>query len=302
MNKYLIFLLLMTMVGCSSAKSSRTVSRNHKTSSKVSKKTVVKTPIPEVKTTINTVSQEVVLPPKTEVLIATSTVKVTAQIITDYINQYKEVAKENMRKFGVPASIALGQGILESGAGTGNLSQRANNHFGIKCHVEWTGQSVRHDDDAPNECFRKYDKVIDSYNDHSLFLTSRPWYKPLFKLPKNDYKAWAKGLKTAGYATDPKYPNKLIGLIEKYQLQKIDEEVLGDGSSSVDVQQKNEISDANIIKNDSENLSTEELYTVSQGDTLYSISKKFNISIEDLKKKNNLTENSLSLGQSLKVK
>jgi flagellum-specific peptidoglycan hydrolase FlgJ len=283
------------MASCSSRKTRSTVSKSPKKVSKVVQKPIVKT-TPEVVT-----NQEVTLPPKTEVLEATSTVKVTTQLVQEYINQYKEVAKENMRKFGVPASIALGQGILESGAGTGDLSLKANNHFGIKCHAEWTGPSVRHDDDAPDECFRKYEKVIDSYYDHSSFLTSRPWYKPLFKLQKNDYKGWAKGLKSAGYATDPKYPNKLISLIERYQLQKIDAEVL-EGKNNADdkIQVTTNLEKINTIQNTESEL--EENYTVTKGDTLFSISKKFNITIEELKKKNNLSNNSLSLGQSLKVK
>jgi flagellum-specific peptidoglycan hydrolase FlgJ len=299
MNKYLIFLLLVTMASCSSTKPKSTVSRSHKNVNKVAKKPVEKVQTTVLKTPVKIADQEVTLPSKTEVLEATSTVKVTTQLVIEYINQYKEVAKENMKKFGVPASIALGQGILESGAGTGDLSLKANNHFGIKCHAEWAGPSVRHDDDAPDECFRKYDKVIESYYDHSLFLSSRPWYKPLFKLPINDYKGWAKGLKNAGYATDPKYPNKLISLIEKYQLQKIDAEVLEGKSASSDSLL---ITENSYVNQNSQNESTEDSYLVSPGDTLYSISKKFNITIEDLKKKNNLSDNSLSLGQSLKVK
>jgi flagellum-specific peptidoglycan hydrolase FlgJ len=228
---------------------------------------------------------------KTEILVATSTIKVTAQMVLEYIAQYKDIAKENMSLYGVPASIKLAQGILESGAGTGALSKSANNHFGIKCHKEWSGPSVKHDDDAPQECFRKYEKPNESYNDHSLFLKSRAWYNPLFELPKDDYKAWAKGLKKSGYATDPKYPSKLIGLIERYQLQQYDSEVLG---TTFIVKKDPEIVKETVVNPDD--------YIVSQGDTLYSISKKFNISVEDLKKKNNLVDNALTLGQSLKVK
>lgn len=155
---------------------------------------------------------------ETEQLIATSDVKVTKDIIIDYIDVYKEAAMESMRDYGIPASIKLAQGILESGSGSGRLCNIANNHFGIKCHNVWKGPSVSHTDDAPDECFRKYDSPFDSYRDHSLFLTSRPRYNFLFELDKGDYVAWARGLRKAGYATDMKYPDKLIGLIERYNL------------------------------------------------------------------------------------
>ena len=226
---------------------------------------------------------------ETVVLEATTRVKVTTELVLTYIDSYKEIAKDNMVKNGIPASITLGQAILESGAGTGPLSVQANNHFGIKCHKEWTGASIRHTDDAENECFRKYDDPSHSFRDHSYFLVSRPRYADLFKLGKDDYKAWAKGLKAAGYATDPKYPDKLISLIERYQLQKYDAEVLGKEYVSTSKSEP-------IAYNDTSK------YTVVKGDTLYSISKRFNISIDDLKKKNNLTDNTLSLGQSIIVK
>lgn len=226
---------------------------------------------------------------ETVVLEATTRVKVTTELVLTYIDSYKEIAKDNMVKSGIPASITLGQAILESGAGTGPLSVQANNHFGIKCHKEWTGASIRHTDDAENECFRKYDDPSHSFRDHSYFLVSRPRYADLFKLGKDDYKAWAKGLKAAGYATDPKYPDKLISLIERYQLQKYDAEVLGKEYVSTSKSEP-------IAYNDASK------YTVVKGDTLYSISKRFNISVDDLKKKNNLTDNTLSLGQSIIVK
>lgn len=223
----------------------------------------------------------------TVVLEATTSVKVTTKLVLEYIESFKEIAKDNMVKNGIPASITLGQAILESGAGTGPLSVQANNHFGIKCHKEWSGPSIRHTDDEENECFRKYNDPSESFRDHSYFLISRPRYADLFKLNKDDYKSWAKGLKAAGYATDPKYPDKLISLIERYELQRFDAEVLG----------KNYISNTNsqVAYQDSSK------YTVVKGDTLYSISKRFNISIEDLKKKNKLTDNNLSLGQTLSV-
>lgn len=234
---------------------------------------------------------------KQEELVATSKVKVTPEIVNGYINQFKEIAMHNMKEHGIPASITLAQGILESGAGTGLLCRVANNHFGIKCHKEWTGEYVRHDDDAAQECFRKYDEPGQSYRDHSLFLTSRPWYAPLFKLEKSDYKGWARGLKKSGYATDPKYPEKLIGIIERYQLHQYDAKVLGVFFES----NRNE----EVLLNSSQvngNLSSEMLHEVQQGETLYSISKKYNTTVEILKLKNNLVDNAISIGQTLIIK
>ena len=222
---------------------------------------------------------------KTEILEATTRVKVTTEIVLAYISQYKDIAKNNMKQFGIPSSICLGQGILESGAGTGPLSSLANNHFGIKCHQDWAGPSVKYDDDSAQECFRKYDQAGESYNDHALFLKGRKWYNPLFKLDKGDYKSWAKGLKAAGYATDPKYSEKLIAIIERYHLDQYDAEVLGNDYVVKSVEPKSKYKE----------------YQVSQGDTLYSISKKFKVSIDDLKKKNNISDNALSIGQNLIV-
>lgn len=202
---------------------------------------------------------------KSEILEATTKVKVTTEMVLAYIDQYSEIAKNNMKQYGIPASIILGQGILESGAGTGPLSVLANNHFGIKCHKEWTGPSVKYDDDAAQECFRKYERATESYQDHALFLTSRPRYKGLFELEKGDYKQWAMGLKAAGYATDPKYPEKLNGIIERYQLQKYDAEVLG---------YVFEPASPTISAQATASTQSDTSYTVLPGDTLYSISKK----------------------------
>ena len=224
------------------------------------------------------------------VLEATTRVKVTTQMVLSYIEKYKEIAKDNMRRTQIPASITMGQAILESGAGTGPLSVQANNHFGIKCHKEWTGPSIKYTDDAEDECFRKYNQPGDSFKDHSNFLISRPRYAELFQFGKDDYRSWAYGLKAAGYATDSKYPDKLIALIERYQLNKFDAEVLG--KEFVPTAVKDQIVYMEEIQK----------YTVVKGDSLYSISKKFNISIEELKKKNNLVDTTLSLGQSIIVK
>lgn len=138
----------------------------------------------------------------------------------NYINKYKDAAIEEMKRSGVPASITLAQGMLESGYGESELCKKSNNHFGIKCKNEWTGDKVYHDDDLKNECFRAYPTAADSYRDHSEFLKSRPWYAPLFKLDATDYEGWAYGLKKAGYATEKDYPKKLINIIQNYDLHK----------------------------------------------------------------------------------
>ncbi len=260
-------------------------------------KTPVKVKAPESKPVITTTQQETTASTTTgkiEVLEATTRVKVTTAMVVEYIERYKAIAKEDMIKYGIPASITLGQGILESGAGTGPLSQQANNHFGIKCHKEWTGPSVKHDDDEAQECFRKYDNPEQSYRDHSLFLTSRKYYIPLFKLEKNDYVGWAKGLKDCGYATDKLYPTKLISLIERYELQRYDAEVLGMEYKPLEKNTFPKL-DAVVTQNSNQ-------HTVTKGDTLYSISKRYSISIDDLKKKNNIIDNTISLGQSLQIK
>lgn len=140
----------------------------------------------------------------------------------EYIEMYKDDAIREMLKSGVPASITLAQGILESGNGNSPLAVYAKNHFGVKCHKGWTGESMRLDDDEKNECFRKYETVYESYQDHSNFLTTRGRYSFLFDLKITDYKGWAKGLKKAGYATNPKYANMLIMLIEKNNLNQYD--------------------------------------------------------------------------------
>ncbi len=138
-----------------------------------------------------------------------------------YIDQYRDLAIEEMLRYKIPASITLAQGILESGAGQSMLATKGNNHFGIKCHG-WTGRKVYMDDDANQECFRAYKNAKQSYEDHSKFLTSNARYQKLFRLKVTDYKGWAKGLKECGYATSPTYANRLIGLIELYKLYEYD--------------------------------------------------------------------------------
>src|SRR5690554_2510023 len=138
-----------------------------------------------------------------------------------YIETWKDVAISQMHSHGVPASITLAQGILESGFGNSDLAVKANNHFGIKCH-DWKGESFLKDDDKRNECFRKYKNAAQSFEDHSHFLTGRSRYAFLFDLDVTNYKGWAKGLKQAGYATNPSYDKRLIDLIERYDLDQYD--------------------------------------------------------------------------------
>ena len=188
-----------------------------------------------------------------------------------------------MQKFKIPASITLAQGILESGSGRGRLAVKANNHFGIKCH-EWQGAKIYHDDDASQECFRKYRKAKSSYEDHSKFLKGRKRYANLFKLKPDDYKGWAKGLKKAGYATDRKYPQKLISLIERYKLYRYDDEVL-DGK---------QVERVNVNSGVTRHI-------IEKGDTLYSLSIRYNTSVEAIKDLNNMATNDLALGQEIMI-
>ncbi|HEY1007840.1 MAG TPA: glucosaminidase domain-containing protein, partial [Sphingobacteriaceae bacterium] len=139
----------------------------------------------------------------------------------DYIERFRDVAVREMNKYGIPASITLAQGLLESGNGNGSLALEANNHFGIKCNSDWTGKTISKDDDAIGECFRVYNNPEESYRDHSEFLL-RKRYAGLFQLDRNDYQGWAHGLKKAGYATNPRYAELLISLIERYDLHQYD--------------------------------------------------------------------------------
>lgn len=146
---------------------------------------------------------------------------IRGNVYEDYIECYSGMAVEQMREYGIPASITLAQGLLESGAGRSTLAREGNNHFGIKCHNEWTGRSMLRNDDAPDECFRVYDSAAESFRDHSLFLR-RKRYAELFDLDPSDYSGWARGLKRCGYATDPNYADRLISIIELYSLYNYD--------------------------------------------------------------------------------
>ena len=144
----------------------------------------------------------------------------------DYIDRYSDIAVEHRDKYKIPASITLAQGLLESGAGASELARTANNHFGIKCRSDWVGDRVYKQDDGPNDCFRKYKSVEESYADHAKFLLQYPHYDVLFTYNIRDYAAWAKGLQACGYATDKGYANKLIGIIEGYELYEYDTKTL----------------------------------------------------------------------------
>ncbi len=214
----------------------------------------------------------------------------TIESTQEYIDTFKDIAKKNMITYGIPASIILAQGILESGSGRGQLTRKTNNHFGIKCHKGWEGDRDYFDDDEKGECFRKYNHPMFSYRDHSLFLTGRSRYDFLFDLRKNNYKAWAKGLKKAGYATDRKYPGKLISIIERYELYKYDKEVLKDKWQPIK-------EDIPVISS-----SSKKTHTVIKGDTLYSISRRYGLTVEKLMSINNLDTINISIGQKLVIK
>ena len=194
----------------------------------------------------------------------------------EYIHKYRDIAVEEMKRYHIPASITLAQGLLESGAGQGTLARKSNNHFGIKCGGDWRGKSVKHDDDARNECFRVYKNAADSYRDHSIFLAGRSRYAALFKLDITDYKGWAHGLKKAGYATNPRYAYQLIDIIERYDLYKYDRK--------------------GGLKWMKENPNPHQPYLANglvyilgrRGDTWKSLSKEFDISKRKLRKYNDL--------------
>lgn len=236
-----------------------------------------------------------------------------------YIKKYGAIAIHEMEKYKIPASITLAQGLLESRYGQSILTTNANNHFGIKCHAAWEGGRVYHDDDAKGECFRKYEHAESSFRDHSMFLYHKKRYANLFRLAPNDYKGWARELRKAGYATDKKYPQKLIALIEDYELYYFDNLVLGDDfkemeivenptltqpkKSDLQVNETTKIIEKVIEKPQDSKIfiNKNQIHIVGAGETLYAISRANNISVEDLKKFNNLTSNDISVGQELKM-
>ncbi len=227
-----------------------------------------------------------------------------ADVTEAYVKKYRKIAVKEMKRTGVPASITLAQGILESGNGESRLAKKAKNHFGIKCTSDWNGRSMKEDDDHKDECFRRYRKVEQSYRDHSEFLAKRDRYKSLFALDATDYKGWAYGLKTAGYATNPNYPQLLISLIEKYDLDDYDKRT---AKKRIRMEEKAEKQKAKEPKEREEKkaipaVDSASYYTVQKGDTMYSISKKYNLSIDDLKRLNGKSDHSLYLGEKLRLK
>ncbi|PIF01574.1 MAG: N-acetylmuramidase [Maribacter sp.] len=205
--------------------------------------------------------------------------------VGEYIETFSEIAQYEMKAYGIPASITLAQGLLESGLGRGELAVKTNNHFGVKCHKGWQGDYDFHDDDEKGECFRKYNHPMYSYRDHSEFLSSRARYAFLFDYGSTDYKRWAKGLRQAGYATDHRYSQKLIHLIEKYRLYRFDKDV---GPNNT------------IASRDPKPIGNK-VHVVQKGDTLYSLSKRYSISVDEIKRINNMDSNHLDIGQEILV-
>lgn len=220
-----------------------------------------------------------------------------------YIERFKNIAISEMNSSGIPASITLAQGILESGNGNSRLAKEANNHFGIKCSTEWKGETILQDDDNKDDCFRVYKSAEESFKDHTEFL-KRKRYALLFELDKNDYRGWANGLKTAGYATNPRYAELLISLIERYELNRFDR---------IENKKDKTIREDKVMKEIAINIPTEKkqetikspvvmkIYEVRSGDTLISVSKQFTLSVADLKALNGLENESLFPGQLLLV-
>ncbi len=265
LNHFFTLLVILLIISCGGAKK---VSIRH---TKIPEKTLKKSEVKQSKLDLN---------------IHKSKEKLSVvERVNNYVAAFSTVAIEEMKMYDIPASISLAQGILESGMGYSRLAVEANNHFGIKCHSEWEGKRIYHDDDEKGECFRVYKDPRTSYRDHSLFLTSRSRYNLLFDLKIDDYKGWAKGLKKAGYATDPKYSNKLINLIERYSLDRFD----------IKKKMKRRNNHLEVVKQPSK----KKVHLVQKGDTLYSISKKYKVDIKSLVQENQLDNNTIFLGQNL---
>ncbi len=224
-----------------------------------------------------------------------------------YIDRFKGIAVSEMNKYGIPASITLAQGILESGNGNSDLARYANNHFGIKCTSDWRGKGYYKDDDAKDDCFRVYNNPDESYRDHSEFL-KRKRYAPLFELEKDDYKGWARGLKQAGYATNPRYPELLVSIIERYELHQYDrkegkiekikreDRVLADINKNIP---KEPVKDRPV---DAPVAIEGDYYIVVKGDTPYSLSKRFGLTVDELLQINQVDDGNIKIGQRLLIK
>ena len=221
---------------------------------------------------------------------------------SEYIQAYKYEAINEMLEYGIPASITIAQGMLESDCGNSPLAINAKNHFGIKCHIEWTGLTYYQDDDKKDECFRVYSDAKESYRDHSVFLKDRLRYAALFQLPVSDYKGWAYGLKKAGYATNPAYPEKLIKIIEENQLYKFDQiknvKALKHVKTKENIESK---SFETLLLSHQVFINNKIKYVVAQkGDSYFSIAKEFDVDLRLLYHYNDLHKtNELAIGQYL---
>ncbi len=223
----------------------------------------------------------------------------------DYIERYKGIAIAEMNTYGIPASIKLAQGILESGSGNSYLAREANNHFGIKCGGVWKGRSVTRPDDAVNDCFRVYSNAEQSFRDHSEFLL-RKRYEALFKLNKNDYKGWARGLKAAGYATNPRYADLLIDMIERYELYQYDrgESFIEKGKREVVVEKEIVLHTIEAPQEKPEQVKNPvamRIHEVKEKDTLYSLSRQYAVTVDQIKLLNSLSGDQISIGQLLVI-
>ena len=221
-------------------------------------------------------------------LLNLGSLKAQTSVYLKYVEQYKEMAIEQMQKYKIPASITLAQGLLESAAGTSRLAREANNHFGIKCHSDWKGKYIRQDDDARGEKFRVYANAKESYEDHSIFL-KKSRYASLFKLKITDYKGWAYGLKRCGYATNPKYAQLLIDLIERFKLYQYDQYSNKTYTSKQSKQKKS--NKLTLTANNNKGLivkrCNKNYYVVArEGDTWKTISKAMGVSVRKLQRYN----------------
>ncbi|MFN3343551.1 MAG: glucosaminidase domain-containing protein [Flavobacteriales bacterium] len=208
----------------------------------------------------------------------------------EYVSQWVDEAQRQMLEYGVPASITLAQGILESGDGNSPLARYANNHFGIKCHDNWNGETFIQDDDRRDECFRKYNTAGESYRDHSLFLKNRSRYASLFTLDPTDYRGWAKGLKKAGYATNPQYADILIQIIEDNGLNHYDM-VNNIAAKKPSVARQEEFNGINQIQHKVKVHDNHIKFIIAKdGDTYYKISKEFELGLWQIYKYNDLSK------------
>lgn len=279
-KKWAFFLSVIVFASCSSSKKSaitnHQANRNNKSIQKINKEAIASY------TTFGDVGQ--------------------------YIDRFRGIAVQEMNIYGIPASITLAQGLLESGNGNGELAVVANNHFGIKCTSDWKGKSYYKNDDRINDCFRVYENPESSFRDHSEFL-KRKRYAHLFELDKDDYEGWAYGLKAAGYATNPQYPQLLIGLIKRYNLDQYDktetdyqkikreDRVLTQINNKIGKPNKDTLQHADPGKMAAPFIG--KTYQVKQGDTLYNISKRFSLSVDELKALNMMDDNTVKIGQQL---